>query len=127
MVARLKLPYLDVGQSQCSRSRYVPTIVGFLSLVVALFASFTLLESSGPIFSVPQPRQRRRRLLGGAIALRIGIWTIHFVGVTAQLTKRRPHIAGDAGTAGNTHQEPPSCLKNTIVNGPVEVQPSSRT
>ncbi|SOE53800.1 hypothetical protein SAMN05446635_0601 [Burkholderia sp. OK233] len=56
--------------------------------------------------SAPQARQRRRWLLGGTIAMRMGIWSIHFASMMAQFTKRRPHIAGDAGTGGNTDHEP---------------------
>jgi hypothetical protein len=54
----------------------------------------------------------------------IGMWSTQVHDMTRQFAKTCPHIAGSAGTGGNTHHEPSSCLKNMIVSGPVEVQPS---
>src|ERR1700730_15639686 len=61
---------------------YNPLLV-FLSLIVAFLASYTALELSGWIFSLQQERQRVRWLLGGAIAMGIGIWSMHFIGMMA--------------------------------------------
>jgi diguanylate cyclase (GGDEF)-like protein len=61
---------------------YNPLLV-FLSLIVAFLASYTALELSGRIFSLQQARQRAYWLLGGAIAMGIGIWSMHFIGMMA--------------------------------------------
>ena len=61
---------------------YNPLLV-FLSLIVAFLASYTALELSGWIFSLQQERQRVHWLLGGAIAMGIGIWSMHFIGMMA--------------------------------------------
>jgi diguanylate cyclase (GGDEF)-like protein len=61
---------------------YNPLLV-FLSVVVAFLASYTALELSGQIFLLPHARKRRRWLLGGAMAMGIGIWSMHFIGMLA--------------------------------------------
>ncbi|KLU20396.1 hypothetical protein EOS_41865 [Caballeronia mineralivorans PML1(12)] len=61
---------------------YNPLLV-FLSLIVVFLASYTALELSGRIFSLQQKRQRVHWLLGGAIAMGIGIWSMHFIGMMA--------------------------------------------
>lgn len=61
---------------------YNPLLV-FLSLIVAFLASYMALELSGRIFSLQQERQRVHWLLGGAIAMGIGIWSMHFIGMMA--------------------------------------------
>src|SRR6202165_2125342 len=61
---------------------YNPLLV-FLSLIVAFLASYTALELSGRIFSLPQARQRPRWLLGGALVMGGGIWSMHFIGMLA--------------------------------------------
>jgi diguanylate cyclase len=61
---------------------YNPLLV-FLSLIVAFLASYTALELSSRIFSLQQARQRAYWLLGGAIAMGIGIWSMHFIGMMA--------------------------------------------
>ena len=54
-----------------------------LSLVVATLASFTALDLSGRIASLPGRRQRQAWLAGGAGAMGVGIWSMHFIGVLA--------------------------------------------
>jgi diguanylate cyclase len=54
-----------------------------LSLVVATLASFTALDLSGRIASLPHRRQRHAWLAGGAGAMGVGIWSMHFIGVLA--------------------------------------------
>ncbi len=54
-----------------------------LSLVVATLASFTALDLSGRIASVARRRQRHAWLAGGAVAMGVGIWSMHFIGVIA--------------------------------------------
>jgi diguanylate cyclase len=61
---------------------YNPLLV-FLSLIVAFLASYTALELAGLIFSLPQTRQRPPWLLGGAMVLGSGIWSMHFIGMLA--------------------------------------------
>ncbi|RDU96456.1 putative bifunctional diguanylate cyclase/phosphodiesterase [Trinickia dinghuensis] len=54
-----------------------------LSLVVATLASFTALDLSGRIAQLPNRRQRHAWLAGGAGAMGVGIWSMHFIGVLA--------------------------------------------
>lgn len=54
-----------------------------LSLVVATLASFTALDLSGRIASLSRRRQRQAWLAGGAGAMGVGIWSMHFIGVIA--------------------------------------------
>jgi diguanylate cyclase len=54
-----------------------------LSLVVATLASYTALDLSGRIFQLTQTRLRRAWLAGGAVAMGVGIWSMHFIGVLA--------------------------------------------
>ena len=61
---------------------YNPLLV-FVSFVVAFLASYTALELSGRIASLPQALRRIHWLLGGAIAMGIGIWSMHFIGMLA--------------------------------------------
>jgi signal transduction histidine kinase len=61
--------------------RYNPTFV-FLSVVVAIFASYTALDLAN---SVTQAKGRARTmwLACGSLAMGIGIWSMHFVGMLA--------------------------------------------
>ncbi|MDN5935862.1 MAG: EAL domain-containing protein [Nitrosospira sp.] len=54
-----------------------------LSLVVATLASYTALDLSSRIFLLPQSRLRHAWLAGGAAAMGIGIWSMHFIGMLA--------------------------------------------
>ena len=54
-----------------------------LSLAVATLASFTALDLSGRIASASGRRQRHAWLAGGAGAMGVGIWSMHFIGVLA--------------------------------------------
>jgi diguanylate cyclase (GGDEF)-like protein len=54
-----------------------------LSLVVATLASFTALDLSGRIAQLPGRRERHAWLAGGAGAMGVGIWSMHFIGVLA--------------------------------------------
>ena len=54
-----------------------------LSLAVATLASFTALDLSGRIASVLHRKQRQAWLAGGAGAMGVGIWSMHFIGVLA--------------------------------------------
>ena len=54
-----------------------------LSLVVATLASYTALDLSGRIVQLPTRRQRQAWLTGGAMAMGVGIWSMHFIGVLA--------------------------------------------
>jgi diguanylate cyclase (GGDEF)-like protein len=54
-----------------------------LSLVVATLASFTALDLSGRIATLPNHRQLHAWLAGGAGAMGVGIWSMHFIGVLA--------------------------------------------
>jgi len=60
---------------------YSPLLV-FLSVVVASAASYTALDLAGRLSSVTG-RARVAWLLGGSLALGVGIWSMHFVGMLA--------------------------------------------
>src|SRR5512133_1451497 len=53
-----------------------------LSYLVAVFASYTALDLSGRVTS-SRGRARAVWLLGGALSLGIGIWSMHFIGMLA--------------------------------------------
>jgi diguanylate cyclase (GGDEF)-like protein len=61
---------------------YNPLVVLF-SLLVAILASYTALDLSGRISMLRTPTQRRLWLIGGALALGMGIWSMHFIGMLA--------------------------------------------
>ena len=61
---------------------YNPLLV-FVSFVVAFLASYTAVELSGRISSLQQARRRTSWLVGGALAMGIGIWSMHFIGMLA--------------------------------------------
>ena len=63
-------------------SSYNPWLVLF-SLVVATLASYTALDIAGRISLLSHQRFRRAWLAGGAAAMGIGIWSMHFVGMLA--------------------------------------------
>lgn len=54
-----------------------------LSLVVASLASYTALDLSGHISVMTRPRIRHAWLVGGAAAMGVGIWSMHFIGMLA--------------------------------------------
>src|SRR5215212_275592 len=53
-----------------------------LSYLVAVFASYTALDLAGRVTS-SRGRVRKVWLLGGALSLGIGIWSMHFIGMLA--------------------------------------------
>ena len=55
----------------------------FLSLLIAVAASFTALDLSGRIATLPRSTYRLYWLSGGAMAMGLGIWSMHFVGMLA--------------------------------------------
>ncbi|SFB02338.1 diguanylate cyclase (GGDEF) domain-containing protein [Collimonas sp. OK607] len=61
---------------------YNPLLV-FLSLATASLASYTALELAGRISSLPDGRSRLPWLIGGAVVMGIGIWSMHFIGMLA--------------------------------------------
>ncbi|MBP6365864.1 MAG: EAL domain-containing protein [Nitrosomonas sp.] len=54
-----------------------------LSLIVATLASYTTLDLSGHISALTRPKLRHVWLVGGATAMGIGIWSMHFIGMLA--------------------------------------------
>ncbi|GGA71491.1 bifunctional diguanylate cyclase/phosphodiesterase [Edaphobacter acidisoli] len=54
-----------------------------LSLLVAMFASYTALDLAGRIGSLHGSRKRFFWLCGGAVAMGMGIWSMHFIGMLA--------------------------------------------
>lgn len=54
-----------------------------LSLVVAILASYTALDLAGHISKLGRSRLRHIWLAGGATAMGIGIWSMHFIGMLA--------------------------------------------
>jgi len=61
---------------------YQPLLV-ILSIVVAILASYTVLELADHYSSFAAPRLRSRWLIGGALVLGAGIWAMHFIGMLA--------------------------------------------
>lgn len=61
---------------------YNPLLV-FLSLVVASLASYTALELASRIFRLSSHWQQLPWLLGGAVVMGVGIWSMHFIGMLA--------------------------------------------
>ena len=59
------------------------TILVLLSLFIATLASYTTLDLSQRIARLADQRYRRLWLLGGAVSMGIGIWSMHFVGMLA--------------------------------------------
>jgi diguanylate cyclase (GGDEF)-like protein len=64
------------------QSSYDPWLVA-LSLVVAAFASYTVLDISARISLLKLKSQRQAWLLGGAMAMGVGVWSMHFIGMIA--------------------------------------------
>ncbi|ASW02826.1 putative bifunctional diguanylate cyclase/phosphodiesterase [Paraburkholderia aromaticivorans] len=54
-----------------------------ISFVVATLASYTALDLTGRIFLLASPRARQAWRLGGAAALGVGIWSMHFIAMLA--------------------------------------------
>ena len=54
-----------------------------LSLVVATLASYTALDLAGRISRLTQSSARHAWLAGGAAAMGVGIWSMHFIGMLA--------------------------------------------
>lgn len=55
----------------------------FLSIVVAILASYTALDLARRIEASRSPRTRGYWLAGGAISMGVGIWSMHFIGMLA--------------------------------------------
>jgi len=60
---------------------YSPTLV-FISLCVAILASYTALDLSGRI-ATAQGRAVHLWTVGGALAMGVGVWSMHFIGMLA--------------------------------------------
>ena len=60
---------------------YVPELVA-TSFVVAVVASYAALKTTGRI-RASDPVARRWWLAGGALAMGIGVWSMHFIGMLA--------------------------------------------
>jgi diguanylate cyclase (GGDEF)-like protein len=54
----------------------------FVSLLVAILASYTALDMTGRL-AASQGRSARWWLMGGSLAMGIGIWSMHFIGMLA--------------------------------------------
>ncbi|CAB3651987.1 putative signaling protein [Paraburkholderia phenoliruptrix] len=64
------------------QSSYNPWLVA-MSFVVASLASYTALDLTGRIYVLASPRLRQVWRMGGALALGVGIWSMHFVAMLA--------------------------------------------
>jgi two-component system sensor histidine kinase/response regulator len=60
---------------------YDPSLV-VLSFVIASLASYTALDLAGRVHAA-EGRARLAWMLGGALAMGVGIWTMHFIGMLA--------------------------------------------
>jgi len=63
-------------------STYNPLLVA-VSLMVATLASYTALDLAGRIALLKHAAWRHKWLAGGAVAMGVGIWSMHFVGMLA--------------------------------------------
>jgi diguanylate cyclase len=61
---------------------YNPLLV-CLSLVVAFLASYTAMDLSGSLSALASTGRRPLWLLGGAVSMGVGIWSMHFIGMLA--------------------------------------------
>ncbi len=61
---------------------YNPLLV-CLSLVVAFLASYTAVELSGGLNALGSTKRRPLWLVGGAVSMGVGIWSMHFIGMLA--------------------------------------------
>jgi diguanylate cyclase (GGDEF)-like protein len=61
---------------------YNPLLV-CLSLVVAFLASYTAMELSGGLNALASTKRRPLWLVGGAVSMGVGIWSMHFIGMLA--------------------------------------------
>ncbi|WP_025597460.1 putative bifunctional diguanylate cyclase/phosphodiesterase [Burkholderia sp. WSM2230] len=61
---------------------YNPLLV-CLSLVVAFLASYTAMELSGGLNALTSAKRRPLWLVGGAVSMGVGIWSMHFIGMLA--------------------------------------------
>jgi len=61
---------------------YHPLLV-CLSLVVAFLASYTAVELSGGLNALASAKRRPLWLVGGAVSMGLGIWSMHFIGMLA--------------------------------------------
>jgi diguanylate cyclase len=61
---------------------YNPLLV-CLSLVVAFLASYTAVELSGGLNALASTKRKPLWLVGGALSMGVGIWSMHFIGMLA--------------------------------------------
>lgn len=54
-----------------------------ISVLVAVLASYTALDMAGRISTAARGRYARMWLAGGAVAMGLGIWSMHFIGMLA--------------------------------------------
>lgn len=72
---------LNTGMNMAMTSSYDMLLV-VLSIIVAIVASYTALNLAGRV-TAAQGGSRTVWLLGGATAMGIGIWSMHFIGMLA--------------------------------------------
>ena len=75
---------------------YDPLLVG-LSVVIACFAGITALALADRMTASPSRAARIGWQIAGAIALGLGIWTMHFTGMLAFRLAGHPEMQYDAG------------------------------
>src|SRR5688500_3154631 len=68
-------------RSVCLVGEFQPMLV-VVSILIAVFASYTALDLAGSV-SHARGRARAAWLTGGSVALGVGIWSMHFVGMLA--------------------------------------------
>src|SRR4051794_10346248 len=73
--------YHPAGPVPLYVSNYNPLLV-LASLIVAILASYTALDMAGRI-TTAQGRSTKWWLAGGATAMGVGIWSMHFIGMLA--------------------------------------------
>src|SRR5687767_5783555 len=79
--SKRSFPSAQAESSIVYESSYNPLLVA-ASLFVAILASYTALDMAGRI-TTAQGRAARWWLAGGASAMGVGIWSMHFIGMLA--------------------------------------------
>src|SRR5271163_1161862 len=89
------------GATSVMQATYNPSLVA-LSIFVAVLVSYTALSLAARIAAASTASQVRTWLIGGAIAMGVGIWSMHFIGMMAFSlpTPLRYDVATTLGSLG---------------------------
>ena len=106
---------------------YNPSLVG-LSVLIAISASYVALDMAGKI-TASVGRMRRAWLVGGSVAMGLGIWSMHYIGMLAftlpvPISYDMPTVFGSlvaaviaSGIALHVVSQPRLTVVNTLAGG----------